>query len=230
MPPPPPLSPLPSPPPPSPPPPMPPTTARPLWRVPSRLRLAVREAAREAVARRRRNGHSDPRHTVPRSCSHLRLRAGLQSLLPRRRGQDGALPHQHARLRLVLHVSDARVVLPQEVLPGRSQPLLGERASCIKQCFPQGVPLDCRHLSTGPAQETFPSLLATYGAAAPCGKWYGVVPGSDGLIQMCQDVAALASATRRRLLARRRLRLLFRPHSRRRGRRHHDWASAHGPP
>ena len=53
--------------------------------------------------------------------------------------------------------------------PGDPNLYWASAASCIQRCFPQGVPLDCRHLSTGPAQETFPSLLATYGAIAPCG-------------------------------------------------------------
>ena len=59
--------------------------------------------------------------------------------------------------------------------------------SCIQRCFPEGVPLDCRYLTTGPAQEAFPSIAAQYGGAEACTKFYGTVPGSDGLIQMCQN-------------------------------------------
>ena len=72
--------------------------------------------------------------------------------------------------------------------PGDPNKYWDSAPSCIQRCFPNGVPLDCRHLSTGPAQETFPSLLGSYGSIAPCGKWYGTVSGSNGLIQMCQDI------------------------------------------
>merc|ERR1719424_555519 len=77
--------------------------------------------------------------------------------------------------------------------PGDPNMYWESAASCIQRCFPSGVPLDCRHLTVGPAQETFPALAAQYAAVAgvpaadACSKFYGVKPGTDGMIQMCTN-------------------------------------------
>ena len=83
--------------------------------------------------------------------------------------------------------------------PGDPNMYWESAASCIQRCFPSGVPLDCRHLTVGPAQETFPALAAQFAAqlgvtlgasVAPeeaCSKFYGVKPGTDGMIQMCTN-------------------------------------------